>query len=75
MCNASPPRLDFNDSSLVARPAFRDTPMDFPRPSPTRGFALPAFFSELAAAPALADLAGLLPIRETPAGAAAPTRG
>lgn len=64
--------LDFNDSSLAAKPAFRDTPMDFSRPSPTRGFTLPAFFAELATRPELADLAGLLPIRGNSAAGAAP---
>ncbi len=57
--------LDFNDPGLAAKPAFRDTPMDFSRPSPTRGFALPAFFSEIAALPALADIVAPLPIRTT----------
>ena len=62
--------LDFNDPGLAAKPAFRDTPMDFSRPSPTRGFALPAFFSELTALPALADLVAPLPIRTNSAGGA-----
>ena len=44
--------------------------MDFSRPSPTRGFALPAFFSEIAALPALADLVTPLPIRISPAAGA-----
>ncbi|MBC8011015.1 MAG: hypothetical protein H7067_13070 [Burkholderiales bacterium] len=62
--------LDFGDPGLAAKPAFRDTPMDFSRPSPTRGFALPAFFSEIAALPALADLVAPLPIRINTSGGA-----
>lgn len=55
--------LDFGDPGLAAKEAFRNTPMDFLRPSPTRGFALPAFFAELVSEPTLHDLASPLQLR------------
>ena len=64
--------LDFGDPSLRAKAGYRDTPMDFVRPTPTRGFTLPAFCAELSALPDLAELMAKLPLRASAGGTASP---
>lgn len=55
--------LDFEDSGLRVKPDFKSTPMDFVRPSPVRGFMLPAFFAELTMEQELGPLLKTLPTR------------
>jgi hypothetical protein len=55
--------LDFSTTDLEAKEEFRNTPMDFPRPSPTLHFVLPAFFSEIASSLAIRDAIRRLPIQ------------
>ena len=55
--------LDFRSTDLEAKEEFRSTPMDFPRPSPTLHFVLPAFFSEITSSAAIRDVIDGLPIQ------------
>src|SRR5690606_14046417 len=55
--------VDFGSSELEAKPEFRGTPIDFPRPSPALRFLLPAFFAELASVRALRKVIAPLSIR------------
>lgn len=54
--------FDFSSSELEVKPEFKNTPMDFPRPSPTLHFLLPAFFIEITSVCALRDVGTSLPI-------------
>ena len=66
--------LDFTDPGLRVKPPLRDTPMDFARPSPTRGFTLPAFCAELSPVPELAELGARLPLRSASTATPFPAR-
>jgi hypothetical protein len=52
--------LDLQSCELEVRPEFRHSPMDFPRPSPTRNFCLPAFFKPIQEAANLSRVAEAL---------------
>ena len=53
--------LDFGTTDLEAKEEFKNTPMDFPRPSPTLRFVFPAFFSEIASSPEIREVVEGLP--------------
>jgi hypothetical protein len=55
--------LNWQDCSLEIKIEYQNSPMDFPRPSPTRNFVIPAFIREIRKSENLARVVSAFPIR------------